>query len=95
MLLAYEGVNIPKEADEMKEGKPWKMGAAALMLASLLPAGMGSAAAALTEVPYAMDSSNQAGWWTPLETYGTGLQRGFHMVPSSRDRRIGEQIVLP
>ncbi|MET3546823.1 hypothetical protein ABID47_003439 [Paenibacillus favisporus] len=61
----------------MKKGRPWKIGAAALMLASLLPSGTGSAAAALTEVPYAMDSSNQAGWWTPLETYGTGLEYAY------------------
>ncbi|WP_258168359.1 carbohydrate ABC transporter permease [Paenibacillus sp. AR247] len=61
----------------MKKGRPWKIGTAALMLAALLPSGMGSAAAALTEVPYAMDSSNQAGWWTPLETYGTGLEYAY------------------
>ncbi|MED5019604.1 BNR-4 repeat-containing protein [Paenibacillus chibensis] len=61
----------------MKKGRPWKLGIAALMLAMLLPAGTGSADAALTEVPYAMDSSNQAGWWSPLETYGTGLEYAY------------------
>ncbi|WP_216638990.1 BNR-4 repeat-containing protein [Paenibacillus sp. FJAT-26967] len=61
----------------MKKGIRLKIGMAALMLAALLPAGTGSSAAALTEVPYAMDSSNQAGWWTPLETYGTGLEYAY------------------
>ncbi|WP_217596801.1 BNR-4 repeat-containing protein [Cohnella sp. GbtcB17] len=54
--------------------KTWIAG---LALASLLPAGTGSAAATLTQVPYAMDSSNQAGWWSPLETYGTGLEYAY------------------
>lgn len=54
--------------------KTWIAG---LALASLLPAGTGSAAATLTQVPYAMDSSNQAGWWSPLATYGTGLEYAY------------------
>lgn len=61
----------------MNKGRLWKLGIAALMLISLLPAGTGSANATLTEVPYAMDSSNQAGWWSPLETYGTGLEYAY------------------
>jgi hypothetical protein len=40
--------------------------AAAALLAPSAPA---SAAASLTQVPYAVDSSNQAGWWSPLDTY--------------------------
>lgn len=40
------------------------------------PAG-GSGGALLTEVPYAIDSSNQAGWWSPLDTYGTGLEYAY------------------
>lgn len=55
----------------------WKIFTVAALLISLLPAGVGNAAATLTEVPYAMDSSNQAGWWTPLETYGTGLEYAY------------------
>ena len=55
----------------------WKIGAAAALLISILPTSSGMAAAALTEVPYAMDSSNQAGWWTPLETYGTGNEYAY------------------
>lgn len=57
--------------------KQLKMWIAGLAIVSLLPAGTGSAAAVLTQVPYAMDSSNQAGWWSPLETYGTGLEYAY------------------
>lgn len=57
--------------------KQLKIWLAGLALVLLLPAGTGSAAAALTQVPYAMDSSNQAGWWSPLETYGTGLEYAY------------------
>lgn len=35
------------------------------------------AAATLTLVPYAMDSSNQAGWWSPLETYVGGFEYAY------------------
>ncbi|WP_201305285.1 BNR-4 repeat-containing protein [Paenibacillus puerhi] len=51
--------------------------AASALLLALLPAGTGQAAAVLTEVPYAMDSSNQAGWWSPLATYGTGNEYAY------------------
>ncbi|MBN2984508.1 MULTISPECIES: BNR-4 repeat-containing protein [Cohnella] len=61
----------------MKWKRALRVWAAAILLASLTPAGTGSAAAALTEVPYAMDSSNQAGWWSPLATYGTGLEYAY------------------
>lgn len=62
---------------KFKKGRAWKTGLAALMLATILPAGTGSSASVLTEVPYAMDSSNQAGWWSPLETYGPGLEYAY------------------
>lgn len=51
------------------------------------------AAATLTEVPYSMDSSNQAGWWSPLETYNSyaylaydapGSSSGTHTVKMAR-----------
>jgi hypothetical protein len=44
------------------------------LLASATPA---AAAATVTLVPYAMDSSNQAAWWTPLETYVGGNQYAY------------------
>jgi hypothetical protein len=44
------------------------------LLASATPA---TAAATVTLVPYAMDSSNQAAWWTPLETYVGGNQYAY------------------
>jgi hypothetical protein len=47
------------------------MAAVAIALA-LTPAAQASAAATLTLVPYGIDSSNQAGWWSPLETYVGG-----------------------
>ncbi|CAM4492903.1 hypothetical protein FHS16_005356 [Paenibacillus endophyticus] len=61
----------------MVKSRLWKILAVAALLVSLLPAGVGNAAASLTEVPYTIDSSNQAGWWTPLETYGTGLEYAY------------------
>ncbi|WP_206669860.1 BNR-4 repeat-containing protein [Paenibacillus luteus] len=61
----------------MVRNRLWKIFTVAALLFSLLPAGVGNAAATLTEVPYTMDSSNQAGWWTPLETYGTGLEYAY------------------
>jgi hypothetical protein len=48
--------------------------AAALILLIPSPA---YAAATITQVPYAMDSSNQAGWWSPLETYVGGNQYAY------------------
>ncbi|MEU2250388.1 BNR-4 repeat-containing protein [Streptomyces sp. NPDC019224] len=33
------------------------------------PQGTAAAATAIEKVPYAMDSSNQAAWWTPVATY--------------------------
>ena len=48
--------------------------AAALILLIPSPA---HAAATITQVPYAMDSSNQAGWWSPLETYVGGNQYAY------------------
>lgn len=62
---------------KLKRLKGWRIGIFVLALLTLLPAGTGSAAAALEEVPYPMDSSNQAGWWSPLDTYGTGYEYAY------------------
>ncbi|WP_020518923.1 BNR-4 repeat-containing protein [Catelliglobosispora koreensis] len=50
---------------------------AAVLLAPLVVATPASAAATLTLVPYGIDSSNQAGWWAPLETYVGGSQYAY------------------
>ncbi|MFD1906834.1 hypothetical protein ACFSQ7_26740 [Paenibacillus rhizoplanae] len=31
----------------------------------------------LEEVPFPMDSSNQAGWWSPIATYGLGYEYAY------------------
>ncbi|MEK3915601.1 BNR-4 repeat-containing protein [Paenibacillus sp. FSL H7-0331] len=54
-----------------------KLVVTATLMTLLLPASIGSAAAVLTEVPYSIDSSNQAGWWTPLDTYVTGNEYAY------------------
>lgn len=60
----------------MHRGKKWLVMSSLLL--ALLPAGVGEAAAStLTEVPYAMDSSNQAGWWSPLATYTSGNEYAY------------------
>jgi hypothetical protein len=51
-------------------------GAAALAALALLPS-PASAAATLTAVPYPIDSSNQAGWWSPLDTYYSGNEYAY------------------
>ncbi|MCH1643182.1 BNR repeat-containing protein [Paenibacillus timonensis] len=61
----------------MKRGKGWRIGLCFVALMLLLPTTTGYAAAELTEVPYPMDSSNQAGWWSPLDTYGTGYEYAY------------------
>jgi hypothetical protein len=45
-------------------------GVAVLAALALLPPGSATAAATITTVAYPIDSSNQAAWWSPLETYG-------------------------
>lgn len=45
--------------------------------AALLATPSAAHAADLSEVPYTMDSSNQAGWWTPLETYVGGHEYAY------------------
>ncbi|HEY0826809.1 MAG TPA: BNR-4 repeat-containing protein [Bacilli bacterium] len=72
----------------------------------LLP-NLGSASANLTLVPYSIDSSNQAAWWSPLETYGTtseyaymafnepGSTAGTHKVAIARRDNLGSWIKLP
>lgn len=49
----------------------------ALVALMLLSPQAVTTAATLTQVPYAMDSSNQAGWWSPLETYVGGNQYAY------------------
>lgn len=51
--------------------------AAVLAALALLPAPPALAAAALTQVPYPIDSSNQAAWWSPLDTYVGGSQYAY------------------
>lgn len=51
--------------------------AAVLAALTLLPAPPALAAAALTQVPYPIDSSNQAAWWSPLDTYVGGSQYAY------------------
>jgi hypothetical protein len=49
-----------------------------LVIVSLFTAAPAAATpATVTLVPYAMDSSNQAAWWTPLETYVGGNQYAY------------------
>lgn len=58
--------------------RPLKVAVRSLLAAAMAvglavaPATQASAAATLTLVPYGIDSSNQAGWWSPLETYVGG-----------------------
>ncbi|NUT18728.1 MAG: hypothetical protein HOV77_06050 [Hamadaea sp.] len=73
----------------------------------LLPATPAAAAASLTLVPYAIDSSNQAGWWSPLETYYSGNEyaylafnepgstAGTHKVAIARRDNAGNWTRLP
>ncbi|MEV6965964.1 hypothetical protein AB0M47_12695 [Hamadaea sp. NPDC051192] len=75
--------------------------------ALLLPATPATASATLTVVPYAIDSSNQAGWWSPLETYYSGNEyaylafnepgstAGTHKVAIARRDNAGNWTRLP
>ncbi|WP_230423909.1 BNR-4 repeat-containing protein [Streptomyces radicis] len=81
----------------------------ATALATVLPLGTPAAAAPadLTEVPYPMDSSNQAAWWTPVATYRgageyayfafnePGSQPGTHRVAIARRDPSGGWSRLP
>lgn len=79
--------------------------ASALVLLSATGASAAPAAPAL--VPYAMDSSNQAGWWSPLETYKgageytymafnePGSTAGTHRVAIARRDPSGNWTRLP
>ena len=49
----------------------------AAILAAMAAPAPAEAAATITQVPYAMDSSNQAGWWSPLETYVSGSEYAY------------------
>ena len=53
------------------------VGAAALAALTLLPPAPALAAATLTQVPYGIDSSNQAGWWSPLDTFVGGSEYAY------------------
>jgi hypothetical protein len=76
-------------------------------LAVLLPPAPAAAAASLTLVPYPIDSSNQAGWWSPLETYYSGNEyaymafnepgstAGTHKVAIARRDNAGAWTRLP
>ncbi|HTJ32598.1 MAG TPA: hypothetical protein VL738_05160, partial [Dactylosporangium sp.] len=46
--------------------------AATAMATTLIGVPAQAAPAAVTLVPYPIDSSNQAAWWSPLETYTPG-----------------------
>ncbi|MET7392183.1 BNR-4 repeat-containing protein [Dactylosporangium sp. NPDC005572] len=51
--------------------------ATAILATTLLGAPASAAPAAVTLVPYPIDSSNQAGWWSPLETYSPGTDYAY------------------
>jgi hypothetical protein len=53
------------------------IGAAVLAVLIVPPTTVAHAAASTTQVPYPMDSSNQAGWWSPLETFAAGNQYAY------------------
>ncbi len=53
------------------------LAAALVPLLLLGPAAPAAAAATVTLVPYPMDASNQAAWWTPLETYVGGNRYAY------------------
>lgn len=61
----------------MKRITKWKLGLIMMAMLMLVPAGTGSAAPVLEAVPFPMDSSNQAGWWSPLATYGLGYEYAY------------------
>ncbi|CAM4240664.1 BNR-4 repeat-containing protein [Paenibacillus typhae] len=61
----------------MKKRKHYKLSLILLALLTLMPAGAGNAAPVLEVVPFPMDSSNQAGWWSPLATYGLGFEYAY------------------
>ncbi|MBB5874481.1 hypothetical protein F4553_007915 [Allocatelliglobosispora scoriae] len=83
------------------------VGVAVLAALALLPPGSASAAAVITTVPYTIDSSNQAAWWSPLETHVTGNQyaylafnepgatAGTHKVAIARRDNAGAWTRLP
>lgn len=85
-----------------------RLSVAALLTAGvLLPASPAAAAAVITLVPYGIDSSNQAAWWSPLETYAPGNQyaylafnepgsiAGNHKVAIARRDNAGTWTKLP
>ncbi|MEU7876244.1 BNR-4 repeat-containing protein [Dactylosporangium sp. NPDC049140] len=78
--------------------------AATAMAATLLAVPANAAPAAVTLVPYPIDSSNQAAWWSPLDTYNAyaylafnepGAQAGTHKVAIARRDGAGNWTKLP
>ncbi|WP_310828695.1 BNR-4 repeat-containing protein [Paenibacillus pedocola] len=61
----------------MNKIRTWKLSLVIMALLTLLPAATGNASAVLEEVPFPMDSSNQAGWWSPIDTYGLGFEYAY------------------
>jgi hypothetical protein len=76
-------------------------------LTVLAPSTPALAAASTTLVPYPIDSSNQAGWWSPLDTYYSGNEyaylafnepgstAGTHKVAIARRDNAGTWTRLP
>ena len=78
--------------------------AATAMAAALVAVPANAAPAAVTLVPYPVDSSNQAAWWSPLDTYNAyaylafnepGTQAGTHRVAIARRDGSGAWSRLP
>jgi hypothetical protein len=78
--------------------------AATAMAATLLAVPANATPAAVTLVPYPIDSSNQAAWWSPLDTYNAyaylafnepGTQAGTHKVAIARRDGEGNWTKLP
>ncbi|WP_342561128.1 BNR-4 repeat-containing protein [Paenibacillus sp. FSL R7-0345] len=61
----------------MNKLRKWKLTIFVMAMLTLMPAGAGTAAPVLEVVPFPMDSSNQAGWWSPLATYGLGFEYAY------------------
>ncbi|UWZ49628.1 BNR-4 repeat-containing protein [Dactylosporangium matsuzakiense] len=81
--------------------------AAALIAGTLAYPAPAGASATLTQVPYPIDSSNQAAWWSPLDTYTPGndyaylafnepgATAGTHRVAIARRDTAGTFTKLP
>ncbi|WP_433085232.1 BNR-4 repeat-containing protein [Dactylosporangium sp. CA-052675] len=76
----------------------------ALAATTLVATPASAAPATITQVPYPIDSSNQAAWWSPLDTYNAyaylafnepGSQAGTHKVAIARRDGAGAWTKLP